>query len=225
MHLCYFDLETTGPDPRIHKIITIQYQCLDDITLKPLGDLVVLKEWEEGEKGILEEFLNVFVGKDPFEFVPVGVDLLHDFAFLYHRTKQLLPEVVRSGRLTVDYLLMEKPFIDLKHILVMVERFVFRCYDSTIEFRAKEKSGYTREYVPRLYLEGKYDEILKYVRAKAEVVLDLLRELYNNFIPKLRDLLRASPEESSENDEISEEEFLRMLEEALRSRPPREVVI
>jgi len=51
MPLCYFDLETTGPDPRIHKIITIQYQCLDDITLKPLGDLVVLKEWEEGERG------------------------------------------------------------------------------------------------------------------------------------------------------------------------------
>jgi len=164
------------------------------------------------------------VSKNPFEFVPVGVDLLYDFAFLYHRTKQLLPEVVSCGRLTVDYFLMEKPFVDLKHILVMVERFVFRCYDSIIEFRAKEKSGYTREYVPRLYLEDKYDETLKYVRAKAEVVLDLLRELYNNFIPKLRDLLRTSPEESSEDEEI-EEEFLRMLEEALRSRPPPEVVI
>jgi len=31
---------------------------------------------EESEKGILEEFLNVFVGKNPSEFIPVGVDLL-----------------------------------------------------------------------------------------------------------------------------------------------------
>jgi len=136
-----------------------------------------------------------------------------------------LPEVVRSGRLTVDYLLMEKPFVDLKDLLVMADRFVFRCYDAIIESCAKEKSDYTREYVSRLHLEGKYDESLKYVRAKAEVVLDLLRELYHNFIPKLRKLLRASPEEGSEDEEITEEGFLRRLEEALRSAPPPEVVI
>jgi len=56
--LCYFDIETTGLNPRIHKIITIQYQCLDEQNLKPLGDLNILKEWERNEKEILREFLE-----------------------------------------------------------------------------------------------------------------------------------------------------------------------
>ena len=51
----YFDIETYSPHvkPRLNdKIISIAYKTED-------SDIIVYKEWEQGEKKILEKFLNV----------------------------------------------------------------------------------------------------------------------------------------------------------------------
>lgn len=72
MGLFYLDIETMGLDPRVFPIVTIQYQALDDETLEPLSDLIILKSWEKGgERAILEEFLPIFEGRDPFDFIPI----------------------------------------------------------------------------------------------------------------------------------------------------------
>ena len=54
----YLDIETTGLDQVVNKIITIQYQELERGTGKPIGKLHILKEWELGEKGIVEKFID-----------------------------------------------------------------------------------------------------------------------------------------------------------------------
>jgi len=156
MPLCYFDMETTGLNPRLHKIITIQYQCLYEPFLEPLSDLTILKEWESSEKDILGESLEVFIGEDPLDFIPVGVNLAFDFRFLYHRVKYLMPEYVERYKSTLEYLVWQKPYIDLKPVLVMVNDFRFEGYDRLVEeymkIKAREKPVLTGSTIPYLYV-------------------------------------------------------------------------
>jgi len=176
--LCYFDIETTGLNPRIHKIITIQYQCLDEQNLKPLGDLIILKEWERNEKEILREFLEIFIGKQPFDFIPMGINILFDFGFLYHRVKYLMPNYIECGRLTIDYLFHEKPFIDLKPVLVMMNNLRFGGYNELVDKLMNIKiSG---RDIPHLYTEGRYDEILRYIEEEARAVILVFRKVYEH---------------------------------------------
>ena len=62
----YFDIETTGLDPKKDKIITIQYQELDRFTGKAIGKLVILKEWESSEREILQKFIKEYADKVRF---------------------------------------------------------------------------------------------------------------------------------------------------------------
>ena len=54
----YFDIETTGLNPRQDKILTIQFQELDRNTGEPKGELIIFKEWESSEKNIIAKFLS-----------------------------------------------------------------------------------------------------------------------------------------------------------------------
>ena len=58
----YFDIETTGWDPVVDKIITIQWQKLS--YGRGVGPVNILKEWESSEKEILEEFLPRFAANE-----------------------------------------------------------------------------------------------------------------------------------------------------------------
>ena len=128
----YFDLETTGLTPLKDKIISVQYQQLTTETGAPLTELTILKEWESSEKMILETFLPFFIGDTPFSFLPIGQNTLFDLWFLRYRAKSVL------GRdLKVDYLFHEKPFLDLKPILIILNRGHFRAYGNII--RTKER--------------------------------------------------------------------------------------
>ena len=53
----YLDIETTGLNPKVDKIITIQFQQLDMNTGSPVGELIILKEWESSEKEMLKQFI------------------------------------------------------------------------------------------------------------------------------------------------------------------------
>ena len=89
----YFDVETTGFDPKVDKIITIQYWQLDDKNA-PVGDLTILKEWESSEEN--------------FGFIPVGFNLPFEFRFLSHKFSEY-GEHVDPFKIIHD-----KPHLDLK---------------------------------------------------------------------------------------------------------------
>ena len=55
----FFDIESIGLNSEENKIITLQYQQLDK-TGNPLGDLIILKEWESSEEEIIKHFLLLF---------------------------------------------------------------------------------------------------------------------------------------------------------------------
>ncbi|HLC37158.1 MAG TPA: hypothetical protein VJJ53_00015, partial [Candidatus Nanoarchaeia archaeon] len=55
----YLDLETQGLNPETDKIVTLQYQQLNSEG-DPVGNLVILKEWELGEEELIKRFLTVF---------------------------------------------------------------------------------------------------------------------------------------------------------------------
>jgi len=176
MTLCYFDIETTGTNPFLHKIITIQYQCLSEPDLTPIGDLKILREWVNGEESIIRNFLSYSkLLIDPFEFIPMGLNTFFDLMFLYYRTRLLNPELVK---ITFEEFIYSKPFIDLKPILVIMNDFEFRELSKPVKDRVYEKTKITGKDIPSLYVENKYEEIENYVKAEAEEVIKLAREAY-----------------------------------------------
>ena len=103
----YLDIETTGLNPQRDKIITIQYQQLNKNTAEPIGELVILKEWQLTEHGILQKFINDSRITDdyPFSFVPVGYNLGFEHNFFKERT-------ATYGLPAID--ILTKPFLDLR---------------------------------------------------------------------------------------------------------------
>ena len=149
----YFDIETTGLDPRCSKLCTIQYQALSPKDGSPVGDLVILKEWKSSEKEMLLEFSSVF--SPIWDFVPIGENLLFDFNFLNHKMKQ------HTGKEYGLQFFANKPFIDIKHILVVKNRGSFKGYNHCL---GKTGGG---SYVPTWYQNGDYDKIEDYIRKEA----------------------------------------------------------
>jgi len=92
----YFDIETVGTDPLMDKIVTIQYQQLADGN--PIGDFRVLKEWEEGEKRIVERIIDEKLFEPHWEFVPIGNNLRFDIVFLMEKAQQYGLEEWDVGR-------------------------------------------------------------------------------------------------------------------------------
>src|SRR3989338_10778379 len=115
----YLDIETTGLNPKIDKIITIQFQRLDKNTAESLGELTILKEWESSEKHIIEEFIRLTGINDehPFSFVPVGFNLSFEHNFLRQRSFQ-------HGIILRD--ILGKPFIDLQPLAVLMNKGEFK---------------------------------------------------------------------------------------------------
>jgi hypothetical protein len=129
----YFDIETAplpqyrnlkgaSFDPCRSKIITIQYQKLDNNTGLPLGELVILKEWTVGssEEAIVGEFKKVFIDRGIWGFIPVGNNLVMECKFMKNKLKQYCGlEGLKLG---------QRPMIDLKHVLVIANNGSFKGY-------------------------------------------------------------------------------------------------
>ncbi|MBT7102241.1 hypothetical protein HN935_01895 [archaeon] len=148
----YLDIETTGLDPDVDEILTIQYQELERYTGEAIGPLVILKAWESSEKEIIERFLrdSNFSDAYAFSFISVGYNLVFEHNFLKARSaKYGLPEID----------ILNKPFIDLHTIGIMMNRGEFKG-SGLDKITGKDRDGMM---VPVWNKVGDYDKIVEYI--------------------------------------------------------------
>ena len=171
----YLDIETTGIDEKKDKIITIQFQELDRNTVKAIGELIVLKEWESSEKEILQEFISKSKILDPyaFSFVAVGYNLGFEHNFLRKRTEvNGLPPIY----------ILNKPFIDLRAVGILMNRGEFKG-SALSDITGKKGKGVQ---VPIWYIQKEYEKILDYIKNETEEFVKFNVWLYKE-MPELRE--------------------------------------
>tara|TARA_Y100000310_G_scaffold65417_1_gene60901 strand:- start:2335 stop:2883 length:549 start_codon:yes stop_codon:yes gene_type:complete len=163
----YFDIETTGLDPKKDKILTIQFQELDRNTGEPIGELIILKEWESSEKEIINKFLfdTKILDNYPFSFIPVGYNLNFENSFLKERTKI-------NGLPSID--ILNNPFIDLRVIGILMNKGEFK--GSGLDKLTEKKSEGSN--IPTLYNNHEYEKIIEYIKEEASEFLRLNVWLY-----------------------------------------------
>lgn len=166
----YLDIETTGLNPKENKIITIQYQEMP--FGKPRGELIILKEWESSEEDIVKKFYNIFITKNPFGFIPILQNFLFDFRFLIEKFKKYkLP--IKEDILEFLY---EKPFIDIKNILILMNNLSFSG-SGLDKMTNKERNG---DIIPQWYSEKKYDLIEDYIKQETLSFFQAFQVIYKN---------------------------------------------
>jgi hypothetical protein len=164
----YFDIETLGTDPQQDKIITIQYQKLEDG--EPVEDLVILKEWESSEGEIVKEILDKQLLEPGWDFLPVGNRLKFDIIFIMEKAKQHNLLDWKPGDL--KYYFFNKPMLDVASILVMMNDLKF--LGSGIDSFTNKKKG---SIIPVHYNKREFDEIIKYIEVERDAVVGLLAEV------------------------------------------------
>lgn len=163
----YLDIETTGLNPKIDKIITIQLQELNRYTGEAIGELIILKEWESSEKQIIEEFIrksNILDSYD-FSFVPTGYNLGFEHNFLKERSKiNNLP--------SLD--ILNLPFIDLIAIGRLMNHGQFK--GSGLSDLTGKKGNGTQ--IPIFYQNKEYNKIIDYIENETEEFIKFNKWLY-----------------------------------------------
>jgi len=170
----YLDVETTGLDPNVDEILTIQYQELDRGSGAAIGPLIILKAWESSEKNIIERFLKEtsFLDDYDFSFIPVGYNLGFEHKFLKRRAEiHGLPEID----------ILNKPFIDLHGVGVLMNRGEFKG-SGLDKLTGKDRDGIM---VPIWNEHGDYDKIIEYIEMETREFLKFNVWLYKR-MPELR---------------------------------------
>jgi len=180
----YFDIETVpleqyrnhvdaGLFPDKAKIISMQMQRLDRVTGQPAGPLIILREWENGcsERMIVELFKNLYLDQGPWNFVPVGNNLLFEFRFMKYKLSHYFGlEGLKLG---------QRPTIDLKPVMVIVNGGSFKGYSILLG-----KSGRAAN-MAKWYYDNDWQRIEQYIEHEA---MDFVR-VYSTLkedLPKLR---------------------------------------
>jgi len=169
----YFDIETTGLNPRKDKIITIQYQKLDRTTGEPISELKILKEWESSEKKIIAKFLidTKIIYDYPFNFIPVGYNLGFVNSFLKSR--------MDFNNLKPIYILT-KPFIDLRAIGILMNKGEFKG-SGLDQLTNKPKSS---NNIPIWHENKEYEKIISHIKEKTKEFIEFNSWIYKK-LPSL----------------------------------------
>ena len=164
----YLDIETTGLDPRVDGIITIQYQRLGMRTGRVSGSLEILRSWESSEKEILEQFMPMFIGTGPFSFVAIGSNIPFIYSFLIQRSRHHdidVPDPI--------YVFGSKPYLDIKPFLVLMNGGSFKGA-SLDRFTNLSFKG---DMMPKLHEGKQYDLIVECIREEAREFVYLYKHL------------------------------------------------
>jgi DNA polymerase elongation subunit (family B) len=170
----YFDIETYSPhevpDPKTDKIITIQFQKIEIKTGKKVGELQILKEWEEGEEAIIKFIHKWFFKRNPWQFIPIGFNLNFEWKFLSEKFKHYNLDTLELGDFLEKY-----PQIDLK-VLAVLKKGTFM--GSSLSYISqKEDDGYViKEY----YEHKEYDKIEKYIKDETDAFIELYQKIIKN---------------------------------------------
>ena len=170
----YLDIETTGLDEVMDKIITIQWAELERNTGKLIGDIHILKEWESDERTIVDKFRQQtdIVSSYEFDFIPVGYNLKFEHKFILEKSSKYF-----SFPISVLF----KPHIDLHSIGILLNKGEFK--DSGLDkLTNKPTSG---EVVLEYYKNREYDKIEEYIKTEA-IQFSYFFEWCHRELPKMR---------------------------------------
>lgn len=170
----YLDIETTGPNPKVDKIVTIQFVELERSTAVQKGELKILKEWESSEREMLLSFISEskITDRYAFAFVPIGYNLGFEHKFILERCKANALQPIG---------ILNRPFIDLRSLGVLMNRGEFK--DSGLDkITGKPHNG---RIIPKWYIEKKWQEIENYVTVEAKEFIQFCAWVYNELPPLL----------------------------------------
>lgn len=176
MAIYYTDVETTGINLEKDKIISIQYQRLDDRNNgKPIGELTILKAWESSEEDIIKKFFKIFITENVWDFIPVMQNHLFDFRFLFDRFKKYC-----NWNEDIMSYLFDKPFLDIKYMLIMANHLSFKG-SGLDKMTNKTMDG---RQIPIWYNSQEYDKIEEYIQMEAKAFIDFFQKI-NISLPDL----------------------------------------
>lgn len=190
-------METTGTNPFQDDIITLQFQALKFGA--PVGNFNVMTIKEYGsEEELLAEFLNniITVSKPYYRlhwtfmqtgspFIPVGDNVMFELAFIFSKIYRykLLGTGTKSTFYPNDFLNLR--YVNLKPLLLLLNdekgKDMFVGYSDFLHWRAIHQNY----EIPRLYREGNWDEILKYIIEEKERFCELYSALKKR-MPRLK---------------------------------------
>lgn len=163
----YFDIETTGFDPKKDEIITAQIQELDqEGNAKDV--LQIYSSWNFSEKEIVVIMHEKLTKLGNWGFVPVGTNLIFDLTFLWEKFKKYNLEAPSLSQWLFDH-----PLIDIKYTLVIANNLNFK--GSGLDNMTKKKTD--GRNVPIWYSEKKYNLIEDYIRQETESFLEFFKKL------------------------------------------------
>jgi hypothetical protein len=163
----YFDIETEGTDPQADRILTIQYQSLEDGA--PRGAFQVFAEWEWGEKEIVRQIVEKGLLDPTWDFVPVGNRLKFDITFIMEKAEKY--DIKKFTLEGLRYYWFNKPLMDIAPVVLLMNGGRF-AGSSISRFSEKRNSS----EVPRLFREGRYPEVIEYITREKDETLALIRE-------------------------------------------------
>jgi hypothetical protein len=157
-------------DPAVDTLITIQYQKIDLTSGEPLGELTILKEWENSEKSIITTFYNQFFKPEMpvTHFIPVGMSLDYEYEMLISKFRKYnLPAI------TSHQLYYQRPRFDLRSVIVLLNdgRFTGARLDSFSPKKSDES------HMKKWYENKEFKKIEHYIREETEAFLKLLQYL------------------------------------------------
>jgi hypothetical protein len=183
----YFDTETTSLQVD-GKIITVQFQKLDNFG-NPVGELVILKEWELGEEEMMKRLYNIICTENCWNFIPICQNHLFDFRFIFTKFKKYNLDI---GKSEIDFL-YSIPLIDLHPLFVIINSMSFK--NSGLSDLTKKKAR--GDFIPKLYQEKNYLEIEEYIKQETASFITAFQILCKE-LPKLKPLLLEGKENGSQ---------------------------